>query len=336
MRKYFIEPYLYEEFNQYISTPVECDLRRKHFDSDAEYYTFAVNDFIALNNAFDKILVYDGFNLIDDHFQILGNADAKEIEQLVGEKMNYDEIKIKITEFCKKEQIDYKTIVKKTMFDSQEWHPYEYNYRMLSRNMQERSFIPFLTTKEKYDEYSKYDKMIVVNGRNYSGDKKGQQFRNNLFIGFITSALKKGFVVINVTDLKPNLDIQDENYIEIDNRKIVYFDKIAMFQNALGVVSLANGGGITTHLCTKANFYCFGLTDNMDDRWADNNQRYGYNRKSIADSRREMWPDVKTNFYHSPEYYSKRNLINDILEEIESLKKPEINEFFDENKIVKL
>lgn len=342
-QKYFIKPYIGDEFNQLIGGPVTCDLSRKHFNHEAEYYTFSTNQFVALNNAFDKIFVHKDANIVKNHFQIVGNSSEDEFRHITGEVMSLSKSMELVELYCMTNGVDTNSVKIGDLFKRENgntglvWHPYDYNYCYMSRNMQESSFTPLVTTEKLYKQYNNGDQnTIVINGRNYKGGRKGQEFRNNLFKIYIGLALKRGFKVINVTDIKPNLSIQNPNYIEIDNNKITYFDKIAIFQNANAVVSISNGAGITTHLCVKANFYCYGLTSSYDDRWADNELRYSWEGKSIADSRRIMWPDVKTNFYHDRQHSSDIGLINSHLDEISLLKKPSADSFFDESKLIYL
>jgi hypothetical protein len=346
-KKYFIQPYVGDEFNQLIGGPVTCDLNRKHFDKDGEYYTFSTNQFVALNNAFDKIFIHKDANIVKNHFQIVGNSSEEEFKHITSEVMSMNKISELIEKYCSINSIDTNSVKIGELFKRDknniglDWHPYDYNYSHLSRNMQEGSFTPLVTTKKLYDKYDNGDlKTIVINGRNYKGGRKGQEFRNNLFPTYIQVALDNGFKVINVTDLKPNLSFSSNfdksNYIEVDNNKITYFEKIAMFQNANAVLSISNGAGITTHLCVKSNFYCYGQTDSYDDRWADNDLRYSWNGKSIVDSRKLLWPDVSTNFYHDRMFYRDLNYVRAHLSEIALLKKPAVDSFFDESKLVYL
>lgn len=338
---FFVKPYWGDEFNQFISVPVTCDLHRKHIGQKGDiYYTFALPQFIGINNSADYIFTSTQTPSIENHFQILGNADESLFNTVIEDVFQKTNIEKAIEKYFLDKKIDKINIDTFSLFKPDNnhiglpYHPYDYNYCNLSKNIQEGSFTPFLTTEDFYNKWNSDQKTIVFNGRNYSGIRKGQEFRNTKFELYIELALNAGFRVINVTDLKPNLAITNINYIELDNNFLSYLEKVAIFQNATAVVSIGNAAGITVHLGAKANFMCYCLTEHFDDRWADNNYRYHHNGKSIAESRLELWPDVKTNFYHNRELYRNASSIKEHLELIETFTKPVITEFFDVKKII--
>lgn len=341
MNSYLIKPYWGDEFNQYLSVPVTCDLHRKHFGKpEDKYYTFSLPQFIGLNNAADFIFTRASIKGIKNHFQVLGNADESLYQDLVESKFQKSDIENAINNYFIEKNIARVDIDTFSLFKpvtnqiGLPYHPYDYNYCNLSRNMQEGSYTQFLTTEELYNKWKTDKKTIVFNGRNYTGGRKGQEFRNTKFEQYISLALADGFRVINVTDLKPNLKFDTSDYIELDNNSLEYLEKVAIFQTASAVVSIGNAAGITVHLGSKANFMCYCLTDHFDDRWADNNYRYHHNGKSIVDARRELWPDVVTNFYHDPQLYKNDSSIKEHLKVISEFDKPIITEFFNTNKII--
>ena len=110
-----------------------------------------------------------------------------------------------------------------------------------------------------------------------------------------------------------------ESYAELLEEEIQDYSKnVSYFLNSDCLISVADSGGITNHICTGANIILFG-----DGGWVDNPE-FGYESKSLY--------DVSKSF--KPTFHANNN--TEVLDILLNLEKPKEVKFFDEDKIVYL
>lgn len=159
-------------------------------------------------------------------------------------------------------------------------------------------------------------KIVTINGRILGLSRDFG--RNNNFKQLIKRLLDEGFYVINCTIPNPQLNINSEDYIEIDSQEISSYSRnIAYFLNSDCLISVSNAGGINNHLSTQSNIILYG-----EGGWVDN-VKFGYKNESLYSASQKIKPTFKTSNY------------DEIIEIIKTLEKPKNVLFFDETKIVK-
>lgn len=204
--------------------------------------------------------------------------------------------------------------------DTGETHIYQYTFQSLSRDMFERKeplYLPkesdYLFVKERFKDIDK--KIITINGRNLGGDRAG---RNNTLIETIKLLVDSGFYVVNCTIPNPMFteNFNEESYIELTEEEIQDYSKnISYFLNSDCLISVANSGGITNHICTASNVIMIG-----EGGWVDNAE-FGFEGKSLETISR----DIK------PTFHVHDN--TEIIEILSGLERPKNVKFFNEDKI---
>jgi hypothetical protein len=113
-----------------------------------------------------------------------------------------------------------------------------------------------------------------------------------------------------------------DNYEEVGHGVFTYSEMTSYFLNANCVISIGSSGGISTHLCTGANFAVM-----CNESFWVNNARFGHNGMSIMAARKNM--GLETFGLQLNDY----DLVGRILLK---LKKPTEIDFFDESKLMYL
>ena len=169
----------------------------------------------------------------------------------------------------------------------------------------------YLLIKDKLKGINK--RIVTINGRNLNRN----EHRNNLLTDVIVFLLKNDCYVINCTMSQPNLDLGD-SYIEIGMDELSdYSVNISYFLNSNLTISVADSGGITNHICTKANMVLYGCGG-----WVDS-PTFGVDGMSLFDISKTIKPTFKTID------------LAEILNIVNTSEKPSNISFFDENKILK-
>ena len=200
-------------------------------------------------------------------------------------------------------------------------HVYEFTFSSLCSDMLQRKQELFLPKKKDYlyvkKKFNNIDKKIVcINGRNLYGNRA---MRNNTFFDLIKFLIENDFFIVNCTLPQPQFtnNFIKETYIEISEDELLdYSINVSYFLNSNYLISIANSGGITNHICTKSNIILFG-----EGGWVDN-PKFGSNNKSIYDVSKELKPTYKTNNFDEI-----KNIIN-------NSSRPDNINFFDESKII--
>lgn len=214
--------------------------------------------------------------------------------------------------------------------EAPEGHGYKFMFSNLSKLIQEGNYpyykpihSDYVNVRKKLKHIEK--KIVCINGRNSQRHNDPARGRNNDLKSLILYLIKNNIFVINTTLPSYNLNIQHENYVDVSNDCLDYSKNVSYFLNSNAVVSVANSGGITTHICTGANFILYNSTDDnkyvIGDSWVDNPE-FGYNNKSIYHAIKEKYSNVFKCAQH-----------DNILKLVNSLEKPIVKSFFDESKI---
>lgn len=290
-----------DEFNALQLSPInltELDRNGK------EFYVDTTESFDIIFEEFDRIIVCKD-NFIDS--QYIQHAKVNKTEEEVAYR---DRV------------FQYVTQNGMTRYEPEfDGHIYKYTFSRISKLMQERRLN---TINPKESDYTRVKQqlshiespIICINGRNFTKPERIPQ-RNDLMRRWIGEAHKLGAYVVNVTLDPPGLQL--DNYIEVGHGVFTYSEMVSYFMNSNCVISIGSSGGISTHLCTGANFavQCERLF------WV-NNPEFGHNGMTIMDARKQ---------FMSPETFLVTDNY-DIVPRLMSLKKPENVQFFDESKLM--
>lgn len=280
-------------------------------------YTFSMDGMEILYNDFDKIFIKNEKNKENN---VLDELDSKpESERM---KFRNNLLKPIIKHITKEEKnihiLDYRN------FDYQNKHIYEFVFSNLTRRLLEKDEnVHILPFKKDYEDIKKSlekinKKIITISGRNLNKiPDKNQTFKN-----IIEFLLKYNFFVINCTINPPNFNFNSNSYLEIKDSNLPYSKNISYFLNSNCVISIANAGGVSNHLLTKANFILLGYGG-----WVDN-PKFGFNGQSIVSAR-------KKNENLSTKHFVEFNG-NMILEAISNIEKPNVKDFFDKSKVISI
>lgn len=310
--KYLFE-HCFDEFNYLISPSIE----KAFFNKEGEFYIAAHKDFDILLYEFDKIIVFDSpescNGSVIDYFDSLQKErfdfSIMMLKQSI-KKLNSSDLEIITRKFIESNIIQTKSM-------------YHFVFSNIAKMLLEEN-TKFLTPKEgDYLEVKEQlknisSKIVCINGRNL----KKNSFRNNAFVNLIENLIKKDFFVINSTMNPPGFQFSPEKYMEIES-PISYSKNISYFLNSDCVISVADSGGINTHLLTQANFLLLG-----PGGWIDNPE-FGFKGIDIVSARKS---NQKTKTKHLMMNYDLDSIKNFIY----SCNKPEVKSFFDESKLIKI
>jgi len=280
-------------------------------------YTSSVN-FYKKNNQKTGVICLKGFEILFYNFDKIYVYNKNVGDLLLSPNIDN---KIEISDIIKEraERIS-ESVYTQFDLDTGETHIYQYTFQSLARDMFEKKeplYLPkesdYLFVKERFKDINK--KIITINGRNLGGDRAG---RNNTLIETIKLLVGAGYYVVNCTIPSPMFteNFNKENYIELTEEEIQDYSKnISYFLNSDCVISVADSGGITNHICTGANIILIG-----EGGWVDNVE-FGFNGKSLEEISREI----------KPTFHVHDN--SEILEILSGLERPKDVKFFNEDKI---
>ena len=312
MQKLLMDSY-FDEFNLMYSHNIALhEIDR----SGKEFYINTTETFDILYNQFDYVInSYENYFTTDFFNQLVKHQNDPKSSELIN--TFYNTIAPRVQKYCIANGIGL------YIHDFVD-HPYKKTFSLISMLMQEGELKYISPKKSDYDRLKEQivkdaagRKVVCITGRNIKAKDYG---KNDLLKRWIEEALARNAFVINVTTPAPGINYYDLTcYREVRREVFTYSEMVSIFLNSNIVIALGSSGGISNHLCTRANIAA--VLNNV--HWI-NNPDYGHEHRSIIQARK-MNRDLHT--YAVLNDYS-------VLDELMYLRVPEVNEFFDEKKII--
>ena len=173
-------------------------------------------------------------------------------------------------------------------------HVYRWQFGQMSRFWLEGSMwaitgpaTPESLPSALQDWLLRQERFVVVNGRNLSK----HPFRNQILEREIASLLNAGLGVANATFRPPGLSFPADRYLEIP-RFTQDYGHIAYVASQAGLLlTVADSGGASTHMCIPTDVLLLGKGG-----WVDN-RRFGWAGQSMVSARRQGWPNVRVSHF---------------------------------------
>lgn len=304
----------WDEFN-YLNYVNYLDFKSQY--PDDEFYVDATDTTDILFPNFDKIVIpnkqYFNTNLITHNESAVSTNRFSVNDIKEGIKKWYEENGIQMfgEEILNQEYLGCDPI-------------YSFMFRTTAKRMQDRTLKWILPKKQDYTRTKELlshikKPIVVIVGRNLTKSPT----RNDILKPYVKELIRLGAFVVNTTIHPPKL--QFNNYMEVGSDTFTYSEQVAYFLNANVVISLGNGAGISVHLTTPSNIVTFSINKECTIR--SDQAIYQHNGLDLISSRQGI-ESMKTIFTQ----YGR--LVD--LPQYLKFDKPEVKEFFDESKIIKI